>query len=153
MSTKLSRDTHQRLQAEFNDLSTRGKIEIARRIEAARELGDLSENGEYHAAKEEQGKMDARMRQIRAILDDAEIVESVDTSVVSTGAVITIRWEGDDATETYLLGSIEERRDNMDIMSPESPMGKALLGKSPGDVAEYQVNGRTMRVEVVSISA
>jgi transcription elongation factor GreA len=153
MATKLSRETHDRLQAEFADLSTRGKIEIARRIEAARELGDLSENGEYHAAKEEQGKMDARMRQIRAILDDAEIVAAVDTTAVSTGATVTIKWEGEDDTETYLLGSIEERRDGVDIMSPDSPMGRALMGKTPGQVAEYQVNGRTMRVEVVSISA
>ncbi len=153
VATKLSKETFDRLTAEFADLSTRGKIEIARRIEAARELGDLSENGEYHAAKEEQGKMDARMRQIRAILDEAEIVKAVDTSVVSTGAVVTIRWQGDTDTEIYLLGSIEERRDGMDIMSPESPMGKALMGKRPGDAAEYQVNGRSMKVEIVSISA
>jgi transcription elongation factor GreA len=152
VSTKLSRETFDRLQAEFTDLSGRGKIEIAKRIEAARELGDLSENGEYHAAKEEQGKMDARMRQIRAILEEAEIVESVDTSKVSTGAVVTIRFQGDTDTETYLLGSIEERREGMDIMSPVSPMGIALMSKAVGEVAEYQVNGRTMRVEVVSIS-
>ncbi len=153
VATKLSKDTFDRLTAEFADLSTRGKIEIARRIEAARELGDLSENGEYHAAKEEQGKMDARMRQIRSILDEAEIVKSVDTSVVSTGAVVTIRWQGDTDAEVYLLGSIEERREGLDVMSPESPMGKALMGKRPGDVAEYSVNGRTMKVEIVSISA
>ena len=152
MSTKLSRETFDRLQAEFTDLSGRGKIEIAKRIEAARELGDLSENGEYHAAKEEQGKMDARMRQIRAILEEAEIVDTVDTSKVSTGAVVTIRFQGDTDTETYLLGSIEERREGMDIMSPVSPMGIALMNKAVGEVAEYQVNGRTMRVEVVSIS-
>jgi transcription elongation factor GreA len=153
VSTKLSRETFDRLQAEFTDLSGRGKIEIAKRIEAARELGDLSENGEYHAAKEEQGKMDARMRQIRSILEEAEIVETVDTSKVSTGAVVTIRFVGDTDTETYLLGSIEERREGMDIMSPVSPMGLALMGKAAGEVAEYQVNGRTMRVEVVSITA
>jgi transcription elongation factor GreA len=153
VATKLSRETFDRLQAEFTDLSGRGKIEIAKRIEAARELGDLSENGEYHAAKEEQGKMDARMRQIRAILEEAEIVDSVDTSKVSTGAVVTIRFQGDTDTETYLLGSIEERREGMDIMSPVSPMGTALMGKVVGEIAEYQVNGRAMRVEVVSISA
>jgi transcription elongation factor GreA len=96
--------------------------------------------------------MDARMRQIRAILEEAEIVESVDTSKVSTGAVVTIRFQGDTDTETYLLGSIEERREGMDIMSPVSPMGIALMSKAVGEVAEYQVNGRTMRVEVVSIS-
>jgi transcription elongation factor GreA len=153
VATKLSKDTYDRLKAEFADLSTRGKIEIARRIEAARELGDLSENGEYHAAKEEQGKMDARMRQIRGILDEAEIVEAVDTSVVSTGATVAIRWQGDTDTETYLLGSIEERREGMDIMSPDSPMGRALMGKKIGEMAEYQVNGKKMRVEIVSITA
>jgi transcription elongation factor GreA len=153
VATKLSQEAFDRLKAEFTDLSTRGKIEIARRIEAARELGDLSENGEYHSAKEEQGKMDARMRQIRGILDEAEIVAEVDTSVVSTGAIVVIRWQGDAATETYLLGSIEERREGVDIMSPVSPMGQALMGKKVGDAAEYSVNGRTMRVEVVSISA
>jgi transcription elongation factor GreA len=153
VATKLSQEAFDRLQAEFNDLSTRGKIEIARRIEAARELGDLSENGEYHSAKEEQGKMDARMRQIRGILEEAEIVAAVDTSAVSTGAIVKIRWQGDTDTETYLIGSIEERREGVDIMSPDSPMGRALMGKKAGDAAEYQVNGRTMRVEVVSISA
>jgi transcription elongation factor GreA len=153
VATKLSQETHARLQAEFQDLSTRGKIEIARRIEAARELGDLSENGEYHAAKEEQGKMDARMRQIRAILEDSEIVAEIDTSKVSTGAIITIQWEGESDTESFLLGSIEERREGVDVMSPVSPMGRAIMGKVPGDTAEYEVNGRKMRVKVVSISA
>ena len=153
MATNLSREAFDRLQAEFTDLSTRGKIEIARRIEAARELGDLSENGEYHAAKEEQGKMDARMRQIRALLDDAEIVEKVDTSKVTPGVLVEIRFEGDEDTETYLLGSIEERRDNLETVSPQSPMGEALMGKKPGDTAEYSVNGRQLRVDIVSISA
>ncbi len=153
MTTKLSREAFDRLQAEFADLSTRGKVEIARRIEAARELGDLSENGEYHAAKEEQGKMDARMRQVRALLEDAEIVEKVDTSKVMAGCIVTIRFEGDDDTETYLLGSIEERRDNLDVVSPDSPMGQALIGKRAGETAEYTVNGRPLRVDLVSISA
>ncbi len=153
VTTKLSREAFDRLTAEFEDLSTRGKVEIARRIEAARELGDLSENGEYHAAKEEQGKMDARMRQIRALLDDAELVEKVDTSKVTPGCLVTIRFDGEDDTETYLLGSIEERRGDLETVSPESPIGKALIGKKPGDSAEYEVNGRKLRVDLVSISA
>lgn len=151
--TKLSREAYDRLKAEFEDLSTRGKIDIAQRIEAARELGDLSENGDYHAAKEEQGKMDARMRQILATLDDAEIVNVVDTSVVSTGSLVTIRYEGDDDTETYLLGSIEERREGIDIMGPTSPLGQALIGHKAGETVEYQAPGGTMRVEIVEISA
>ncbi len=123
------------------------------RIEAARELGDLSENGDYHAAKEEQGKMDGRMRQIQNILDSAEIVETVDTDSVSQGSVVEIRYEGDDDTEKYLLGSIEERRDGLDVISPQSPLGSALLGHKVGDSVEYQAPGGKLRVEVVSISA
>lgn len=154
VSTKLSRDAYERLQAEFDDLYTRGRIEIAKRIEAARELGDLSENGEYHAAKDEQGKMDARMKQIRAILDDAEIVDTVDTSRVDAGCVVTIRFEGDTETETYLLGTIEERREGLDVVSPTSPMGQAMIGHTVGDTVSYKApTGATLRVEIVSISA
>ena len=153
MSTQLSQEAFDRLKAEFDDLITRGKIDIARRIETAREMGDLSENGDYHAAKEEQGKMDARMRQLQGIIEDAEIVEKVDTTSVSTGSVITIRYEGDSDTETYLLGSIEERRDGMEIMSPTSPLGTALMGHRPGDTVEYVAPGGHLRVAIVSISA
>lgn len=151
--TQLSREAHDRLKAEFDDLSTRGKIDIARRIEAARELGDLSENGDYHAAKEEQGKMDARMRQILAILDDAEIVDNVSTDAVSTGSIVSIRYEGDTDPERYLVGSIEERRDGIDVLSPSSPLGLALMGRRAGDTVEYQAPGGKLRVEVVEISA
>jgi transcription elongation factor GreA len=153
VSTKLSREAYDRLKAEFDDLSTRGKIDIARRIEAARELGDLSENGDYHAAKEEQGKMDARMRQILAIIEDADIVDQVDTSVVSAGSIVTIRYEGDDSDEKYLVGSIEERRDGLDVVSPSSPLGSALLGNEVGATVEYQAPGGKLRVEIRDISA
>ncbi len=154
MSTKLSQEAYTRLKTEFDDLSTRGKIDIARRIEAARELGDLKENGDYHAAKEEQGKMDGRMKQILSILDSAEIVESIDTSSVNSGVVVEIRYEGDadEETITYLFGSIEERREGMDVMSPLSPLGSALLGHKAGDIVEYEAPRGKLRVELVSIS-
>lgn len=153
MSTKLSREAFDRLKAEFDDLVGRGKIDIARRIEAARELGDLSENGDYHAAKEEQGKMDMRMRQLLSVIESAEIVDHIDTNVVSEGTVVEIRYEGDDTTEKYLLGSIEERREGLDVMSAQSPLGAALVGHKVGDTVEYQAPGGKLRVEVVSISA
>ena len=152
-TTKLSRNAYDRLKAEFDDLVGRGKIDIARRIEAARELGDLSENGDYHAAKEEQGKMDMRMRQLLSIIESAEIVETIDTSTVSEGSVVEIRYDGDDTTETYLLGSIEERRDGLVVMSAQSPLGSALIGHKIGDTVEYQAPGGRLKVEVVSISA
>src|ERR1700726_374881 len=119
----------ERLQAELEDLTTRGRVEIARAIEAARALGDLSENGDYHAAKDSQGKMEARIRQLEAMLDKVVIVEqSGSTSdVVVTGSVVGIRYEGDDDIELYLIGSIEERRPDVVVVSPGSPLGQALM--------------------------
>ena len=153
MSTRLSREAFDRLKAEFDDLSTRGKIDIARRIEIAREMGDLSENGDYHAAKEEQGKMDGRMRQLLGVLDDAEIVESVDTGEVSHGSVVTVQYEGDSESERYLVGSIEERRDGLDVMSPSSPLGQALMTHKVGDTVEYLAPGGKLRVKILEIGS
>src|SRR5271155_5460296 len=111
--TQLTPETYARLVAELEDLTTRGRIEIARAIEAARALGDLSENGDYHAAKDAQGKMEARVRQLQAMLEYATIVAYGDVSSdrVTAGRVVGIRYDGDDVVERYLVGSIEERGD------------------------------------------
>jgi transcription elongation factor GreA len=108
--THLTRATYDRLQAELEDLTTRGRVEIARAIEAARALGDLSENGDYHAAKDTQGKMEARIRQIQATLSKARLVEeggAGDPGTVGAGSVVAIRYEGDEEVERFLVGSIE----------------------------------------------
>ncbi len=155
MANQLSRDAFDRLQSEYDDLTTRGRIEIAQKIEEARALGDLSENGDYHAAKEEQGKMEGRIAQLGRLLEDAEIVdaEGGDTSAVAAGCIVTIRYEGDDEdeTESYLLGSIEERRDDVTVMSPGSPMGQALIGSGVGDTVAYEAPGGELRVTIVAI--
>ena len=105
----LSLEAHSRLQAELAMLTGEGRIDIARKIETARELGDLSENGDYHAAKDEQGKMEARIRQLEALLLDAVVVEGGSgDGKVRIGSVVTIRFDDGD-TDTYLVGSIEER--------------------------------------------
>ena len=148
----LSRAAYERLQEELEDLTTRGRVEIARKIETARELGDLSENGDYHAAKEEQGKMEGRIRHIQALLEKAEIVEADEAGgVVAAGSVVEIRYEGDSSTDRYLIGSIEERAD-IDVISPGSPLGQSLVGAKVGDTVSFEApNGNTLRVEVVSI--
>jgi transcription elongation factor GreA len=153
MATQLSKDAYDRLQAEFDDLTTRGRVEIAALIERARELGDLSENGDYHAAKDDQGRMEARIRQLQAMLKDAEIVESSSEQggSVAAGSVVTIRYEGDEDTEKYLIGSIEERRDDLSVISPGSPLGTALVGRQVGDVVEYEAPGGMLKVEVVAV--
>src|SRR3954452_3240161 len=122
--TQLSREAFDRLQAEVDDLTTRGRVEVAHRIEAARALGDLSENGDYHAAKDDQGKMEARIRQIDALLRNVSIVEAApaEGGVIVTGSVVGLRYEGDDDVEKYLIGSIEERRGDGGGRVPRFPL-------------------------------
>lgn len=150
---QLSQEAHDRLATEFQDLTTRGRIDIARKIETARELGDLSENGDYHAAKEEQGKMEGRILHLESILENSEIVEltagSVD--VVAPGTVIAIVFEGDEQPERMLVGSIEEKRDDVGVVSPGSPLGAALLGVAVGDSVTFEAPGGSQTVKVVAI--
>src|SRR3954471_2875857 len=109
----LSQAAYDRLKEELDDLVTRGRIDIARKIETARELGDLKENGDYHAAKEEQGKMEGRINHLAAVLLDCEIIDVTESDHVQTGSIVTITYEGDDEPERFLLGSIEERYDDL----------------------------------------
>src|SRR5437763_11371180 len=151
--TQLSKDAYDRLKAELDDLTTRGRVEIAALIERARELGDLSENGDYHAAKDDQGRMEARIRQLQAMLKQAEIVDApAETGGrVEAGSIVTIRYDGDDDTERYLIGSIEERREDLSVISPGSPLGTSLVGRQVGDVVEYEAPGGMLKVEVVAV--
>jgi transcription elongation factor GreA len=144
---QLSRSAYNRLQAEHDDLTTRGRIEISQAIERARELGDLSENGDYHAAKDQQGHMEGRIRQLEAILENAEIVDDAVEGVVSAGSIVTIRYadDSDDEAETYLLGHIEEKGE-YDVISPTSPLGSALIGKQAGDEVEYDAPNGVLKV-------
>jgi len=151
---KLSREAFDRLRAEHDDLTTRGRIEIAKKIETARELGDLSENGDYHAAKEEQGKMEGRIIHLAKIIENAEIVEitaDVDNLTVQAGCIVSIQYEGDDDVDKYLIGSIEERREGLTVMSPGSPLGQALTGASKGDTVTFEAPNGAMNVTVVNI--
>ena len=153
-STQLSRSAFDRLQAEHYDLSTHGRIEVAQKIETARLMGDLSENGDYHAAKDEQGHMEGRIRQLEHFLENAEILEGGDEGVVAPGTIVTIMYEGDSAddAETYLVGHMEEKTGALDIMSPQSPIGAALLGAAEGSWVEYQAPNGVLRVQVLKVA-
>jgi len=153
--THLTRATFERLQAELEDLTTRGRVEVARAIESARALGDLSENGDYHAAKDSQGKMEARIRQLQRTLGKAVVVEqgAASTETVAAGTVVSIRYEGDDDVERFFVGSIEEQHPELSVLSPGSPLGQALIGKGQGDVVEYEAPGGVLRVEIVQIGS
>ena len=153
-NTRLTQETYERLQAELEDLRTRGRIEIAKAIEAARALGDLSENGDYHAAKDSQGKMEARIRQLEATLKDAQVVEGGvgADGTVDVGVTVSLRYEGDEEIERYLIGSIEERQEGVSVISPDSALGQAIKGRRQGETVRYQTpTGADLAVEIVKV--
>ena len=148
----LTQEAYDRLSGELAELSTHGRSEIAKRIEAAREEGDLKENGGYHAAKEEQGKMEARIRQLTQILETAVVGEAPpDDGVVEPGMVVTVEMFGDE--ETFLLGSreIADGSDSIDVYSEQSPLGAGINGHKVGETVTYEApNGKSIEVTIIS---
>lgn len=149
--TWLTQEAFDRLKSELDHLAGQGRIDIAQKIEAAREEGDLRENGGYHAAKEEQGKIEARINQLQHILASARVGEPPRTEgVVGPGMTVTVRFERDDDEVTFLLASREESGAPIDVYSPRSPLGSAISGKKVGEKATYSLpNGRSATVEIL----
>ncbi|MCU1590731.1 MAG: transcription elongation factor GreA [Frankiales bacterium] len=152
-TTWLTQEAYDRLKAELDHASGPGRADIVGKIEAAREEGDLKENGGYHAAKEEQGKLEARIRQLTVLLRDAQVGEAPTTSgVAGPGMVVEVRFEGDDSTERFLIGSREDNtHDDVEVYSAQSPLGLALTGAKIGETVSYKLpNGKEMKVELLS---
>jgi transcription elongation factor GreA len=149
--TWLTQEAYDRLKAELDYLSGPGRVEIAKKIGAAREEGDLRENGGYHAAKDQQGMQEARIRQLTQILENSRVGERPRTDgVVGPGMTVTVRFEGDDEEVTFLLASREEVGAPIDVYSPKSPLGSAISGKKVGETATYTLpNGRASSVEII----
>jgi transcription elongation factor GreA len=148
--TWLSQEAYDRLTAELERLTTEGRESISAEIEVARQHGDLRENAEYHAAKDEQGKMEARIRQLQTLLRDAHIGEPQETDEVRPGLVVVLDIEGDE--ETFLLGSREDEHDELEILSASSPMGTAITGAKQGETVSFQTpTGVTLEVTVQAI--
>lgn len=148
----LTREAHDRLDAELNLLTTRGRKEVSKRIELAREEGDLKENGGYHAAKEDQAKMEDRIRTLTDMLKHALVGDvPASSGVVEPGTVITARIHGDE--EKFLLGSREIAGDtDLDVYSEQSPLGHAILGLKIGQSATYEApTGAEIAVEIVNV--
>ncbi len=153
-STWLTQEAHDRLSAELEERSTARRTEITKRIEAAREEGDLRENGGYHAAKDEQGKNEARIRQLRALLDSAQIgTPEAAEGEAAHGMVVSIEFVGGSRTMTFLLGSREEAAHaSVDVISPSSPIGSAVLGAQVGDTVAYTTPaGKEMKVRITAV--
>jgi transcription elongation factor GreA len=147
----LSQEAYTRLKQELEERSTTGRRDISLWIERAREHGDIKENADYDAAKNEQGHNESRIRQLEQILRDAVVGEDAAGDVVAPGTIVEIRMEGDDDLLAYLVGSIEERHDTLEVLSTSSPLGQALLGHGPGETVSYEGPRRTFAVEIVSV--
>ena len=151
--THLSSQALERLQEELAWRSGEHRQDISQWIERAREHGDIRENADYDAAKNEQGHNEARIRQLESIVRTAVIVDDAAGDVVAPGVVVEIKMDGDDESIEYLVGSIEERHETYEVLSVSSPLGQALLGTEVGAVVTYQGPRREMSVEVVGIRA
>ena len=145
--TWLTREAYDRLKVELDSL-IEGRSTIAAEISARREEGDLRENGGYHAAREEQGKQEARIRQLQELLRTAQVGETpTHAGVAGPGMVVTVRFEDDEESETFLIGSREETAADLEVYSAASPLGKALDGAKVGETRTYETpNGKTMSV-------
>ncbi len=149
--TWMTQEAYDRLKSELDHLSGPGRVEIAEKIEAAREEGDLRENGGYQAAKEEQGHQEARIQQLKQILAHAKVGGAPPADgVVEPGMTVTIRFQGDDEEVTFLLASREEAGAPIDVYSPKSPLGSAINGKKVGEEASFALpNGNSLTVEIL----
>jgi len=148
----LTQEAFDKLQAELDNLRGPVRSEIIARISAARDEGDLKENGGYHAAREEQGKTEARIRQLEDMLRRAQVgATPKDDGVVEPGMKVTYKFVGDDDEEVFLLGAREmEDTTDLTVYSPQSPLGAAIIGHKTGDTVSYEApNGKKLEVEIV----
>ena len=151
---RITQETLDKLRAEYEHLTTVGRTEIARVIESARLLGDLSENGDYHAAKDDQGKMESRIRQIDNVIRNHEIVaRDENAGTVQHASIVKVVYEGDDDSDyqEFFIGSIEEKPEGVLVASPTSPLGSALLGRSVGETVEYEAPSGVLHVKIVGL--
>jgi transcription elongation factor GreA len=155
-SAVLTREALRRLQQELDELRSEGRARMADRLQHAREFGDISENAEYDAAKNEQGLMEARIRELERMLKDPDVVEGPeDAEEAGPGLLVTLRPVDDDEPEDekYLLAvSKEERADGVRTVSVDSPLGQAIAGKRVGQRVSYEAPGGTFTYEVVDLT-
>jgi len=154
-TTWLTQEAHDRLRTSLDTMRGATRADIVAKIEAARDEGDLKENGGYHAAKEEQGKLEARIRQLTELLRDVRVATTPAGDVVEEGCVVGVD-HGDGDVETFLFANRENATDEggriggLDVYSPESPIGQAIAGHRAGDVVVF--GPRSLRVTVVSVA-
>ena len=149
-TTWLTPAAHTKLVEELEYLTTDGRRAIEKRISEARDHGDLRENAEYDTAKNDQGLMEARIRQLKHIIENSEVREAEDSGRVEVGTVVTVIDDDGDEMD-YFIASAENKVPGMILASPTSPVGSALLGASPGDKVSYEAPGGTFAMTVKDV--
>ena len=152
-STWLTQESFDRLSAELVERSGPMRSEITKKIELAREEGDLKENGGYHAAREEQGKNEARVRQLKQMLENAQIgTPPSDTGTIAIGHVVTVEFVDGDSERFWLVSREEAVHSTMDVYSPDSPLGNAVIGKKQGDTSSFELpNGKEITIAIKKV--
>lgn len=148
--TWLTPEALTKLQEELEYLTTTGRDEVVARIAEARDHGDLKENSEYDTAKNDQGLMEARIRQLKHLIDNARIIQADDTGSISIGSIATVIDDDGDELE-FFVAPAENKMPGMLLASPDSPLGAALLGASPGDDVTYEAPGGTFTYKVKAV--
>lgn len=146
----LTQSAYDRLTEELAHLEGEAREKIIKEIATARAHGDLSENAEYHSAKDQQGLQEGRIRQIKAMLENAAIIQAQDDGVVNPGMLVTIRYEGDEP-ETYLLGLREERGGEHEVLTPDSPLGQELSGRRAGETVMAETPRGEVKVQILEV--
>jgi transcription elongation factor GreA len=151
-ATWLTQEAYDRLADELEYLLTIARGDIAKRIQEAREEGDLKENGGYHAAKEEQGKIESRINRLEEILSNAQVGEAPKAhGIVQQGLVISVELNGSE--KKFLLGSAEINDEDIEVYSPDSPIGSAIMGKKIGEQLDvYLPNGKAIQVKILDVT-
>ncbi|MDX2343888.1 MAG: transcription elongation factor GreA [Acidimicrobiia bacterium] len=149
-TTWLTPAAHAKLLEEVQHLTTDGRRAIEKRISEARDHGDLRENAEYDTAKNDQGMMEARIRQLKHIIENSEVREAKDSGRVEVGTIATVVDEDGDEMD-YFIASAENKIPGMILASPTSPVGSALLGAAPGDTISYEAPGGTFSMTVKGV--
>ena len=146
----LSKAAYDRLSEELEHLRTVERPRASERIGVARSHGDIRENAEYDAAKEEQGKIEGRIRQLEETLRIAKVGEAPSGDTVAAGMVVTT-LDADGVEEEFLLGSREDRPRGLAVYSAQSPLGRALIGHRVGDTVSYQAPAGTFEVTITAV--
>ena len=150
----LTREGHARLEAELEELETTGRKQVAERINAAKELGDISESGEYEDAKNQQAHLEGRIREIKSILSRAQLIDEENgqnNNEVRVGSRVTVRFDGENDEETWTIVGSAEANPRSGRISNESPLGSALLGKRLRQKASVQTPSGLMKLTIVKI--